>query len=220
MSKTNSTYENDIKKKGYNTCMTRDVMEKHTVTKLMINKWKCVCCNIFYDNEYNMKCHIHRNCHLEKLETHMTIKNLEKALNKERNKRKQLEDKNAELQRQLFEYNGTTRVKSFLEECSPTDTVIIEEHEEKEMPDGRTITRIISYEAAHSSFDEIYDSFCKWSSNLYLIHDECKEEIKKYLIDYQSETYGINIGEYEWENKKNGTYDSPRFDFKFESLQK
>lgn len=150
----------------------------------------------------------------------MTIKNLEKALNKERNKRKQLEDKNAELQRQLFEYNGTTRVKSFLEECSPTDTVIIEEHEEKEMPDGRTITRIISYEAAHSSFDEIYDSFCKWSSNLYLIHDECKEEIKKYLIDYQSETYGINIGEYEWENKKNGTYDSPRFDFKFESLQK
>ena len=148
----------------------------------------------------------------------MTIKNLEKALNKERNKRKQLEDKNAELQRQLFEYNGTMRVKSFLEECSPTDTVIIEEHEEKKMPDGRIITRIISYEGAHSSFDEIYDSFCEWSSQR--PDNECKEEIKKYLIDYQSETYGINIGEYEWENKKNGTYDSPRFDFKFESLNK
>ena len=116
-----------------------------------------------------------------------------------------------ELEEELFECKGVNRVKAFLDECQPTDTIIVEEETEEILSSGTCISNIKRYEVAHSSFDEIYESFCKWSSNSFN-NVEFKEQIKKCMIEYQEKMYGLKIGEYE----RNGTYDEPRFDFKYE----
>jgi hypothetical protein len=141
------------------------------------------------------------------------VEQLEKSLNAEKNRNRSLTEKVRELQRQLFEYNISARVRTFLEECSPADTIVLEEETHEQTASGAILKHITQWEAGASTFDELYSDFCMWSSNSFN-GDEYIEEIKNCFIEYQEKTYGLILGE----NERNGTRDEPRFDFKFETI--
>jgi hypothetical protein len=203
--------------KARKTRVTPELWKYHNIKSRMTRhdsfEFKCRCCHDEEEkwmDEFNAKKHIHTKKH-ENFHTHYR-----KYVDMEE-KYEKAQEKIRELEKELFEFKGVNRIKSFLAECEPADTIIIEEETQETRPSGTIITNIKRYEVGYSSFDEIYDAFCKWSCNSFN-NDEFKDEIKNSMIEYQQEMYGIEFGEYE----RNGTYDDPRFDFtlKFETFRK
>ncbi len=176
-------------------------------------EYKCQCCHDEEEkwmSEWEAKKHINTKKHEGVHEYYRKSVEMEKKYRNAQQKIKELEKK-------LFEGGCSERIKAFLDECESADTIILEEETQERLPSGKYIKNIKQWDGGASSFDELYDAFCKWSSNSFN-SDEFKEQIKKCIIQYQEEMYGIEIGEYE----RNGTYDEPRFDFtfKFETFRK
>ena len=215
-----SEYEKKVHEKAINSTLTYDTMNANTIVKLLDGRFKCNCCDSVFKYELQVREHIEREVHKKNISHHNIVKQLEKSLNAERNRNRSLTEKVRELEDELFQYKGSTRIECFLSECEECDYIQKEEDLEIVLPNGMTTTTTIPVWIAPTTFDEIYDAFCKWSENTFT-GNNCRESVKKYLIEYQEKSsYGITIGTYDEEMKKNGTYDNPRFNFKFEFSEK
>lgn len=169
-------------------------------------EYKCQCCHDEEEKwmtEWEAKKHINTKKHEGIHQYYRKSVEMEK-------KYRDAQEKIKELEKKIFEGGCSERIKAFLDECEPADTIILEEETEERLASGAYIKNIKRWEGGHSSFDELYDAFCKWSCNNFN-PDQFKEQIKKSMIEYQEEMYGADFGEYE----RNGTYEEPRFDFTF-----
>jgi len=174
-------------------------------------QYKCECCHDEEENwmsEYDAKKHIHTKKHIN---VHTYYKQYIEISKKYQKAHQKLRD----LEKELFQYKGVNRIKSFLDECEESDYIMKCEDDEVQMPNGKTIVREISYSVAPTSFDEIFYDFSKWCEDKFT-GEVCKDSVKKYLLEHQKNSaYGLDIGDYEEELKKNGTYDKPLFNFTY-----
>ena len=201
--------------KARKTRATPELWKYHNIKSRMTHhdcfEFKCRCCHDEEENwmsEFEAKKHIHTKKH-ENIHKHY-IKSVDME-----NKYKKAQEKIQELEKELFEFKGVNRIKSFLNECEERDYIMKSDDDEIQMPNGKTIIRNISFPVAPTSFDEIFYDFCKWSENTFS-GEVCKDLVKKYLLEYQKNySYGLDIGEYEEELKKNGTYENPLFNFTY-----
>jgi len=208
------TYKDIIRSKARQTTITPELMNYHKIKNMIGEKgmeYKCNCCHDEDDkwmDDWGLKSHIHSKKHKKNYHMYRTIEKLEAKCEKAQVKIRDLE-------KELFEFKGVNRIKCFLDECEETDYIMKCEDDEVQMPNGKTIVRQISYSVAPISFDEIFYDFCKWSEDRFS-GDVCKESVKKFLLEHQKNSaYGLDIGDYEEELKKNGTYDKPLFNFTY-----
>jgi len=203
-------YKEELQQKAKNTVITKSLLKYHYITERICDKggmeYKCGCCHEEDDafmNEWATRQHVNNLKHKKHLRMYKRVETLELHYEK-------AQEKIRELEKKLFEGACSKRVKEFLDECEPADTIILEEETREHKPSGAIITHIKQWEAGESTFDELYSDFCMWSSNSFN-GDEYTEEIKNCMIEYQEKIYGLILGE----NERNGTRDEPRFDFKF-----
>lgn len=202
-------YNQMMNNKARQTHASPELWKYHNIRSRMNHngfEYKCDCCHDEEEKwmtEWEAKKHINTKKHKGIHQYYRKSVEMEK-------KYKNAEQKIKELEKKIFELGCSDRVKGFLGECEHTDTIILEEETQERLSSGTYIKNIKQWEAGASSFDELYDAFCKWSGKSFK-GDEFKDEIKKCMIEYQEEMYGIELGEYE----RNGTYDDPRFDFKY-----
>jgi hypothetical protein len=208
------TYKEMIRNKAKQTRITPELLKYHRIDSRISDDgmvYKCMCCDDKdedWKSEWCIKSHIHSIKHTKNYRSCKTIEKLEEKYEK-------AQEKIRELEKELFEFKGVNRIKSFLEECEECDYIMKCEDDEVQMPNGKTIVREISYSVAPTPFDEIFYDFCKWSEDIFT-GDLCKDNVKKFLLEYQkNSSYGLDIGEYEEELKKNGTYENPVFNFRF-----
>ncbi len=175
-------------------------------------EYKCGCCHEEEEkwmSEWEAKKHINTKKHQGIHQHYKKSVDMEKKYKDALKKIKGLE-------KELFQYKGENRLKSFMGECEEQDYIMISEDDEVQLPNGKTITRPITYHVAPTTFDEIYYYFCNWSDDNTFSGEVCKESVKKFMLEYQkNSSFGLDIGEYEEELKKNGTYDKPRFNFTY-----
>ena len=203
-------YKEELRQKAKETVITKSLLKYHYICERICDKggmeYRCGCCHEEKDawmTEWATREHVNNNKHKKHLSMYKRVEKLELHYEK-------AQEHIRELEKKLFEGGCSERIKAFLDECEPADTIIIEEETQERLASGTIIKNTKEWEVAHSSFDEIYDAFCQWSCNSFN-PDQFKEQIKKSMIEYQEKMYGIKIGEYE----RNGTYEEPRFDFKY-----
>ena len=203
-------YKEELRQKAKQTVITKSLLNYHYISERICDKggmeYKCGCCHEEDDAwmpEWVTREHVNNKKHKKQLIMYKRVEKLELLYEK-------AQEHIRELEKKLFEGGCSERIKAFLDECEPADTIIIEETTEERLASGTIIKNTKEWEVGYSSFDEIYDAFCQWSCNSFN-PDQFKEQIKKSMIEYQEKMYGIKIGEYE----RNGTYDEPRFDFTF-----
>tara|TARA_R110001592_G_scaffold296305_1_gene566716 strand:+ start:243 stop:917 length:675 start_codon:yes stop_codon:yes gene_type:complete len=215
-------YQDKMNELARRTIVTTELLKKNNIVSVMSDndwdhKYRCGCCHDKSDpwlSEWEAKKHIHTDKHTKTNKNYNTMK---KKYETEYNKRIVLEEKVKKIEKELFQYNGSSRVESFLSECSEVDHIQITEDDEVTMPNGVVISRPISYWSAPVKFNDLYIGFCGWC-------DEdgpsapSKEDVKSMMIKCQeNSSYGLDIGEYDEQLKKNGTHENPKFNYKFES---
>lgn len=110
--------------------------------------------------------------------------------------------------------NGTYQVLDFMNECEEFDYIEVSEDDEVTMPSGDVIIRHITYWTAPTNFDELYTKFCLSRDDEEEDCDISKEDVKEAMLEFQEcSSYGLEIGKYDEELKKNGTYENPKFNF-------
>jgi len=217
----NTEYKDKINELAKRTTLTPELLKKNNIFSVMSdNDWehryRCGCCHDKSDpwlSEWEAKKHIHTDKHTKFNKNYNTMK---KKYETEYNKRIILEEKVKKIEKELFQYNGGLKVETFLSECEEADYIMITEDDELEMPNGDIVIRPISFWSAPTSFDKLYTSFLCWCNED--TPNICKEDVKKIMIKYQEKlSYGLEIGEYDEQLKKNGTHENPKFNYKFES---
>ena len=208
------TYKEMIRNKAKQTRITPELLNYHKIKSRIGDDgmvYKCMCCDDEdeeWKSEWCIKSHIHSIKHRKNYRLCRTIEKLEVKYEK-------AQEKIRELEKELFEFKGVNRIKCFMDECEERDYIMKCEDDEVQLPNGKTIVRPITYPIAPTSFDEIFYDFCKWSEDTFT-GDVCKESVKKFLLEHQKNSvYGLEIGDYEEEIKKNGTYDNPMFNFTY-----
>jgi len=214
--RTKTQYRQELEERAKQTSITPLLLKNHNIRSMMCNsrhgfEYKCLCCHDTDDNwmdDWNLKLHVNNDKHER---NHTMFRSLETLKKENEEAKKRIK----ELEKELFEFKGVNRIKSFMNECEEADYISVCEDDEVQLPNGKTITRPITYSVAPTSFDEIFYDFSKWSEDKFT-GDVCKDSVKKFLLEYQKNSvFGLEIGEYDEELKKNGTYDKPRFNFTY-----
>ena len=211
-------YKEKIKRSAEMTDLTYELLKKNNLKSRMGavgSLYKCACCHDESEKwltQFEAKKHIHTDKHKKSNKNYNAMKS---KYENEYRMRLNCEERNKEIQKELFKYNGTHRVHEFLLECEEADDIHMSLDDEVSV-DGEMITRPIFYISAPTTFNELYSNFQEWCDTLGESNIS-KENVKSIMIKFQDESaYGLEIGECEEYLKKNGTLESPKFNFKFE----